>query len=283
MSVANFIPKIWSSSLQIGFQQQAIAAGLTNTEYTGVLAKGNTVQVSEAVDVEIKDYKANGRTTTPDAVATRDNSLVIDQEKNFDFLVDDIDEVQAAGSMDAFTKTAVHGLAMDADRFLFAKAVAGAHADNVIPGAVFDPEDAKAAYNIMKAGRAALNKKNVPHASRYAIINSDFESALLAYDSKFTSATGLDTANQAVREAVIGRILGFNTLVTDNLPGSLAASPVAQAVFVYTPAWHYVSQISKTEAMRANNSFADRLRGLHVYGGKVMRPEAVATFTATTA
>jgi hypothetical protein len=280
MSVKNFIPKVWSASLETNFRAQALATGLTNTQYTGTLAAGNTVQVTTAVDVAIKDYKAAGRTTTPDDVAATDNSLVIDQEKNFDFKIDDIDRAQVAGNLDAYTQSASLGLALDADQHILATLVAQSDNTGAPAGAVFDSEDTKAAYNVIKGLMSTLNKRNVPKQSRWLIANSDFMAPFFSYDSKFTKAQESELSNQAVRDATIGHLLTFNILVTDNLPGSTAG--VAQASAVYTPALHYVSQIQKTEAMRAENSFADRLRGLHVYGAKLLRPQAAATFTATT-
>ena len=280
MTVANFIPKLWDSTLHTAFRRRSLAAGLTNTEYEGILARGNTVQITNLVDVAIKDYKANGRTTTPDPVETTKQDLVIDQEKNYDFLIDDIDAKQAAGSLNGYAESAVYGLAQDADKFLFAKAIAGADANHIIDPAdlAFAADDPKGAYNIVKRARALFNKADVPLEQRWLIMNSDFEAPFLDYDSKFTKA-GEIGGNEGVRQAYIGDILGFKTLVTDNLPGTATDQP--QALFVHTPVWHYVSQFTKSEAMRANDTFADRVRGLHVYGGKVVEPLGVAQYTGT--
>ena len=52
------------------------------------------------------------------------------------------------------------------------------------------------------------------------------------------------------------------------------------AAGIYTPSLAFISQVNKTESMRAENKFADRVRGLHVYGGKITRPTAVQVFKA---
>jgi hypothetical protein len=78
-----------------------------------------------------------------------------------------------------------------------------------------------------------------------------------------------------LREASLGRILGFDTYVSNNLPGT-----TPQAVAFHKSALVYASTIAETEGMRAENKFADRIRGLHVYGGKVTRPTAIQVFTA---
>jgi hypothetical protein len=81
---------------------------------------------------------------------------------------------------------------------------------------------------------------------------------------------------QGLREAALGRLLGFDIYTSENLP--VTAKP--QVLAFYRPAVAYVSQIEKTEAMRATDKFADRLRGLHVYGAKVVRPTAVVSWTS---
>lgn len=274
MSIKNFIPQIWDAALDTEFRAQSLAAGLANRKYQGQLRKGNSVRIFGIDPITIKDYKANNRTTTPDAVTMNNRDLVIDQERSYDFLIDDIDEAQAQGAVEpAYINSAVEGLVEDADRWLWQKAVleAGATVD--------DAGDATApanAYNVVKAARRVLNQANVPAVNRVAIFNSDFEAPFLDYDSKFTKDYEFGT-NTGVREAFIGRLLGFNILVTDRLPGT--GTDQAQAIFGSTDALAYVSQISQSEALRAENSFSDRLRGLHVFGGGVLKPQALVTFT----
>jgi hypothetical protein len=86
-------------------------------------------------------------------------------------------------------------------------------------------------------------------------------------------------ASETLRNATLGRYLNFTIVTSENLP--TVASP--QAVGLYTPTLAYVSQVEKTEAMRAQDKFSDRLRGLHVYGGKVLRNGVgIVTFTDIT-
>ena len=75
--------------------------------------------------------------------------------------------------------------------------------------------------------------------------------------------------------AIIGRLLGFDVVVS---PWGDDSKPTAAGI--YTPALAFISQVNKTESMRAENKFADRVRGLHVYGGKITRPTAVQVFKA---
>lgn len=281
MAITNFIPEIWNAQILEGFRANAVAAGLTNSDYTGDARKGNTVKVTTAVPVTIKDYKTGvledsdenpiSRTTAPDAVSTTQVDLLIDQEKSFDFLIDDIDEVQAAGSLDAFARSASAGLVEDADKYILAQLYA---ATTPITAAAMTTGEA--AWNKIRDIKKALDKANVPQADRNLVINAEAAAVLLGNDSKIT-AVDASGSPSGLRDAVIGRVLGFTVYQTENTPN--VAKP--QMIGFHKSAYAFVSQIQDTEAMRANDTFADRLRGLHVYGGKAVRPTAIAAFTAS--
>ncbi|QDH92111.1 major head protein [Streptomyces phage Dubu] len=273
MAVTSFIPEIWNAQLLTDFREQAVAAALTNREYEGNATSGNVVRINSATAVAVADYKAAGRVTSASAVSTTSQDLLIDQEKSFDFYVDDIDRAQAAGSMDAFTRSAGEGLAEDADKFILATAVTGA--GTALPSANLTPETA---FDVIRDMRKTLNKAKVPGANRVLVVNAEFEAILLSSASKLTS---VDTSGspEGLRNATLGRLLGFDIVTSENLP--TVAAP--QALAFYRPALAYVSQVEKTEALRATDKFADRLRGLHVYGAKVIRPTALVSFTDVTA
>lgn len=272
MAITSFIPEVWNAQLLEDFRAQAVAAALANREYEGNASAGNVVRINTATAVAIDDYKAAGRTTSADAVATVSQDLLIDQEKSFDFYVDDIDRAQAAGSMDVFTRSAGEGLAEDADKFILSTAVTGAGSTTNATAALADGNEA---FDVVRDLRKALTKAHVPNAQRVLIVNAEFEALLLGADSKLTSVD-VSGSPEGLRNAALGRLLGFDVYVSENLP----TVDRPQALAFYRPALAYVSQIEKTEAMRAQDKFADRLRGLHVYGFSVIRPEAVALFTA---
>lgn len=268
MAITNFIPQLWRASLLELWRADNIFATLLDRSYEGLATKGNTVHIPGVVAPAVKDYKANNRTTSADAITDTGVDLLIDQEKNFDFYVDDIDRVQANGSLDVYTQAAATSLVEDSDKFIATKLIQDGA---VLPYSSLSTGDA--AFNIFRDARKKLNKANVPSSMRIAVVNAEFEGLLLGADSKLTAydASG-DTAG--LRNATIGTLLGFRVLTSNNLPES--DSP--QAVFFHPQAAAYVSQIEEVEALRADNKFADRIRGLHVYGGKVVRPEGVAVF-----
>jgi hypothetical protein len=281
MALANFIPTLWSAKMLVSFRQRAIFAALANREYEGEARSGNTVKITGVVDVAVKDYKAGAlpdgaggtlpRTTTPDEITDTTIDLLINQEKNFDFYVDDIDRAQAAGKLTPYTDSAAAGLVEDSDKFLAALLYLQGTA--VVPGA--PATTAATAWNVIRDLRKALNKAKVPMGERVFVANAEFSALLEENDSKLMQANTSGTT-KGLQEAELPRILGFDGFGSENLPTTNKPSIVA----FHKSALAYVSQIEKTEAMRAQNKFADRLRGLHVYGGKVLRPTAVAHWTA---
>ena len=266
MAITNFIPEVWSAAVAGALQETAVLAPICNREYEGDASNGNTVRITGVVPPTIKDYKAAGRTTTAEDISDIGAELLINQERVFDFHVDDVDRVQAAGSFEEWTTAAGRALAEDADRYIAAQAVAGGTASGLAV-----PTDAESAHNVVRDLRKLLNKAKVPAGQRYLVMNAEFEALFLAADAKMTS---VDTSGTpaGLREAIIGRYLGFTVVTSEALP----TTDTPQAIAFWQPALAYVSQITKTEALRSHTKFADRVRGLHVYGAKVIDMYATA-------
>lgn len=268
MAISNFIPELWEAATLMRWENEKVFPALLDRHYEGIATKGNTVHITGVVKPSVKDYKGNGRTTSADAITDTGVDLLIDQEKNFDFYVDDIDRVQAAGSLEDYTNGAADALVDDADQFIADMLVADG---DVLPYSSITTGDN--AFDTFVAARKQLNINKAPTAGRVAVVNAAFEALLLKADSKLTSVDKSGD-NEGLRRATVGMILNFRVVTSNNLPE--VDSP--QALFFHPSAAAYVSQIDKIEALRAENKFADRVRGLHVYGGKVVRPEGVLVF-----
>ena len=280
MTLTHFIPELWSASILENFRRDTVLVGMANREYEKAFTAGSKIHIPGIVDVKVKDYKtgavtASGgtkvpRTTVPDAVESTGIEITIDQEKSFDFLVDDIDAAQANQSLDAYTKSAAAALVEDAETFLTALLTAKGTA---VTG-IANPTDWASAYAAVLKLRGKLSAEKVPAMDRVLLINAAFEEFLLSDGSKLTS---FDKSNMTdgLREAMIGRLLGFDVVTSPWLDNT---KPMAVAF--HKPSVAYVSQVEKTESMRAEQTFADRVCGLHVYGGAVLRPKAIQVFKA---
>lgn len=266
MTIDNFIPEIWSARVAAALQDNSVLGPLFASDYDGEARKGNQVHITGVIPPTVNDYAAgaggNARTTEAEDLDDGGDTVLINQEKSFDFVVDDIDRTQAAGSFEAWTTAAGRALGEDADTYIAAQAVAGGTDQTANVTAV---TNAETAWNCLRDLRKAANKAKIPMNDRVAVMNAEFEAHLLSNDAKLTA---VDTSGTpaALREAIMGRILGMTLVVTNQM-----AENDDPAVFVaWKPALPYVSQIDTVEAMRSHTKFGDRVRGLHVYGGKVL-------------
>jgi hypothetical protein len=277
MAITNFIPELWSAAMLELWVAQNVFPSLVNREYEGLATKGNTVHITGVVIPEVQDYYAAGRTTSPQAITDTGIDLFIDQAKSTDFLVDDIDRAQAAGSLTPYTDAAAYAMVADTDYFIANLLVAqGTALSAGNTGDVSDAADALTpddAFNLLKDARKQLNKANVPPDNRVVVVNAEFEGLLLGAASKLTTFyESNDTAG--LRNATVGQLLAMRVVVSNHLP----AINTPQFVAFNMRGAAFVSQIDQVEAMRDVNSFSDRVRALHVYGGLVVRPEGVVVY-----
>ena len=268
MAVTNFIPTIWSSAILERFNVSNMLIPGLNHEYEGELASGNTVKITGFNTPAIIDYKAAGRVITPAAMVDNTQSLVIDQEKAFSIIKDDIDALQAAGSLDAVSRDAGAALAEDAEATVIAALKAGGTSAGTAAIATAD-----AAYAAVVTIRQALVKAVVPTSDRILAVSPEFASLLLGSASKLTT---FDPAgDEAIRNGVIGRLLGFTVVEHPQLTHT-ANRPAA--IGFHAKSVGYVGQLQKVEAGRMETKIADYVRGLNVFGTKVLRATSVQTY-----
>jgi len=283
MAVDTFIPEVWAAELLVTLEKSYVFGqpGVTNRDYEGDISQyGDTVHIGYLTDPTVATYTKNSTSIDPATLATTDDTMAIDQSKYFAFELDDVDARQVRNSGDLFTKATQRAgslLRDTADQYLATLMAAGA-------GTIFDPlylEDgdtgANSAFRLLRQMRAELTRNNVPTSGRFAIISPDFEGLLLG-DNRFIDASRYGST-EPIRNGEIGRAMGFAIMLSNNLPeGTYAGSPPAYSNYViagHPMATTFAEQISKTEAYRPQNAFSDAVKGLHLYGGKVVRPEAL--------
>lgn len=270
MAIDNFIPEIWSAGVTTAFQKAQVVIPTLNTNYTGEARRGNTVHIIGATTPTIVDYAAEGRTIDAEALSDTSVDLLIDQEKAFSFLVDDVDKVQAAGSFDAWTAAAGGALAEDAEAYVLAQMISGAGTNLNTGGSAVVIDTADEALTALRAIRTQLTKNKVPAADRYVAVNPAFADLIVA---KLSDVAAAGSAGE-LRNGVVGSIYGLTVLETPLF--AEATKPVAVGYHAATVA--FVSQIDDTESLRAQSSFSDIVRGLHVFGSKVVRNAGVVKY-----
>lgn len=278
MSIANFKPEIWSALTLTALRSSLVYAQpqLVNTNYQGeITSQGQSVHITTIGDPTIFDY-ASGDTINYEDVETAGTDLVIDQGKAFAFKIDDVDKAQALVSpMQEMAQNAAYGLRDKADAYV-ASLYTGVAAANTLgsTGAPINtytsPTDA---YNkVLVPLRTKLNRANVPSEGRYLVGSPEFIGSLLS-DDRFIRADASGTT-EGLRNGFVGRAAGFDILESNNTPNPTGDIQVVQAG--YPGAITYAEQILETEALRLQSTIADAIRGLHVYGAKLLRPTGIA-------
>lgn len=280
MAVTSFIPEVWSAALLTTLEEHHVAAqdGIVNRNYEGEISEyGDTVQINTLTDPTIIPYTRNSTDlSSPEVLTTTAQTLVIDQADAFNFLLDDLDRAQvrnAGGLVSEAAQRAAIGLRAEVDTYLF-----GEMADNAgttLPAEDIDSPDE--AFLLLRKLRLALNKENVPKDGRWVVVSPEFETVVLG-DPRFLDASAYGS-NAPIMNGEIGRAVGFRVLVSNNLPEGFIPSAGEVSNFViagHSMATTYAEQISKVEALRSQKAFADIVRGLHLYGAEVVRPEALA-------
>ena len=286
MAVTTFIPELWNARLLYALEKAHVATNLVNRNYEGEISNhGDTVHINTIGAITVKSYTKNTDIDAPETLTTTDQTLVIDQAKYFNFQVDDVDKVQAAGELvDTAMGRAAYALADVSDAYLLGMIAAGAAAGNTI-GSAAAPVAITASNvyeNIVKL-KTKLDKANVPNTGRTIVVPPDVHSLLLL-DDRFAKSTA--TAGQeALINGLVGRIAGFDVYMSNNVKTGTGTdtgkTPYFEITAQITDATTYAEQIIKTEAYRMESRFADAVKGLHVYGAKVTDGTKIAKILAS--
>lgn len=263
MAVTTFIPELWSARLIHALDKAHVATAFVNRDYEGEIKQmGDRVHINNIGDITIKNYvKANG-IAAPDGLDLSKQTLVIDQAKYFNFAVKDVDAAQAAGDMmDAAMGRAAYGMADVVDQFIFGLMESATGTTSVT--------QTSNTYNDCVALAKALDLANVPKAGRKLAVCPEIYAELLM-DKRFA---GNGEASQTFAEnGYVGKVAGFEVYETNNL--------TVKAIATVVDATSFAEQLTEMEAYRPQGDFSDAVKGLNIYGGKVIRPTAIAKLVA---
>jgi len=270
MAITNFISTVWSENLYQALDKQYIAVANCNREFEGdIREKGNTVKICGLGDVNVSNYEKNTDMSSPETLSDNFRTLVIDQAKYFNFQIDDIDRAQSSPKlMEAAMKNAASALANESDRFIYSLYAGAANTitntkvtvDNVI--------------DILIDARTKLFENNVadPHDIVFEVTP---EIAGLILKAKVSLASD---NTDALENGCIGSIGGCKVFVSNNVCREGAAHKCLART---KRAIAYAEQLSEIDAYRPELRFADAVKGLHLYGAKVVYPTEMVLLDLT--
>lgn len=285
MAITRFRPEIWSARLLVALRRNLVYGGpmVVNRDWEGEIAQaGDTVRITSIGDPTIANYTPNSTVITPQELTDAQRTLTVDQAKFFAFKVDDVDARQAAGNVipEAMNRAA-YRLRDTVDQYLagFYTSVPAANqaADVTIDFFAADAAAQAAEWlkfydSVLVPLKVKLDEADVPTEGRYCII-PPWGHGVLLRDNRFINADKAGTT-EGLRNGLVGRAAGFDIMMSNNTPSPEALHNVVTAGT--NIAITLAEQINKTEAYRPESSFSDAVKGLTLYGGKVIRPEGLA-------
>jgi hypothetical protein len=279
MAISAFKPEVWNANLLVALEKSLVyaAPGVVNRDYEGDIANyGDTVHITSLADPTVGTYTPHTDITIEDVDDT-DATLLIDQSKYFAFEVDDVEKRQAFNGGRVLTeqaRKAAYKLRDVADLYVAGLMAAGVDAGNLIAEQTVSVSSTAKAYDVLVDLGVRLDEDNVPDEGRWAVVTPGFY-GLLKKDSRFVG-TG-DAQAAAIRaNGIVGEAAGFSIRKSNNAPNGPGAGAGKLIITGYAGAVTYAEQINKTEAARKEKGFADIVKGLHLYGSKVVRPTGLA-------
>lgn len=285
MSIKNFIPTIWSTKILQHMRDNLVYAGLVNRDYEGeITRRGSSVEVSMPGEVTIKDMpsrtsggaKAIREIDAPEGMEVQKVTLLIDQEKYFNFGVDDVDKVQMnLDLMNSYTESASYGFQSTIEKHVAeimakeAKLVLGSDEQPV----ALTSENIYKQLIKMKVG---LDKANVPPVGRFVVLPPEAEGLLLE-DNKFVYV-GTSSSEDSLKNGKVFRACGFDIAISNNVPVN---DNKYKIIATYKGSTTFAQQLLETKAYSPEKGFGDALKGLVVFGAKVVRPNKIVCMTAT--
>lgn len=280
MSVATFIPEVWAATLLEALKKALVYGMVVNRDYEGEISEsGDTVNINSISRPTISTYTPNSTSIVPEKLTAAQRKLIVDQAKYFAFEIDDVDARQARGDMmPAAMRESAFGLGDVADQFL-AGLYTGVQAANALGTVAVPAATPTAAYDsVLVPLKVKLDEANVPDESRWCVIPPWFHGRLLRDDRFIRADASGDSVAAAIR-GFIGEAAGFALFKSNNTPFPGGDDNIVIAG--YRGAISYAEQIKKVEAYRPEDSFADAVKGLHLYGAKLVRPDGIATCQAS--
>ena len=302
----NFAPSIFSQKVLKFFRRASVAEDITNTDYTGEIENfGDTVNIIKEPTLTVSAY-TRGSVVNPQDLADDQVTMTVDQANAFAFKIDDIEERHSHVNFEALaTSSGAFALKRKFDANILqamsdGAGIAGADDASLSGGltttntslgtasAPINVETDDAGINLMLLMARVLDDQSVPEENRWFVAPPIFYEKMFQAGNKMAEVQVTGDASSNLRNglATPGTLAGFrcykstalnSTAGTDQVTLSGVATDASENVIMagHISSTSTASHIAKTEVVRSTESFSDVVRGLHVFGRKVLRPESI--------
>ena len=289
----NWVPVVYSQKVQKFFRRASVVEDITNTDYAGEIENfGDTVNIVKEPSITVSDY-ARGQTVNTQTLADDKLQLTVDQGSYFAFKVDDIEERQSHVNWEALaTSSGAYSLKRNYDYNVLKNIYDNAATSAANTGTDGSPIDGDAAADtladIISAAKTVLDGGDVPEENRWFVAPPAFYKQLRKAGAKIMDQSVMaDGGASSMRNGMVTDrpLFGFRLYSTNAIAVSSGAASSKtfgsagsnEYAFLYghQGAVATANHIAKTELIRDPDSFSDIVRGLHVFGRKILRSDAV--------
>ena len=292
-----FLPKIYSKKVLNFFRKSSVVEAITNTDYAGeISAFGDSVRIIKEPVISVSDY-TRGSDTTATKLTDQEITLVVDSAKAFKFIVDDIEtNMSHVNFKEVASSSAAYALRDSYDAAVIATmfdGVSSSSPDHVLgtdnatdlAAGTFDGtgnldigfgSSEHDPIDVLARMARLLDEQDVPEEGRWFVAGPQFYEELGKSGSKLLSVD-FNAGQGSIRNGLVssGKLRGFDMYKSNNIAATSSASGKVMAGHISSTAT--ANTILSTEVIRDPSSFGDIVRGLHVYGAKVLRPEALVS------
>lgn len=287
----NFIPEIWSGKLIENFYDATVLSAISNTDYEGEIRNmGDTVNIRSTPEITIKTY-VKGQTLSVENPDKAKLQLVIDKGEYFACVEDDVDQVQSdIALMDQWSKDASERMKIKIDERVLTDLLPDVSASNKgstagrisgdinlgVAGTPVAITSSNVIDTIINMG-TVLDEANAPEQDRFMVIPAKMAGYIKQSDLKDASITG--DGSSPLRNGRLGMIDRFTLYVSHNLKKTSGGE--FSVIGGHKMGFTFASQMTNMETIRSETTFGNIIRGLQVYGYKVVKPEALSTAIVT--
>ena len=292
-----FLPEIYSKKVLNFFRKASVVEAISNTDYAGEISGfGDTVKIINEPEITVYQYE-RGADVTKTVLTDAETTLIVDTANAFKFIVDDIEsQMSHVNFKEVATSSAAYSLRDAFDQGVLAKMFAGVSSSS--PDHIIGSDSATAdatmshatnsvdllgsdgtgvdALDLMARMARLLDDQNVPEEGRYFVAPPSFYEELSQSGSKLLSVD-FNAGQGSIRNGLVssGKLRGFSMYKSNNIADTSNAT--GKVLAGHMSAVSSAQTITSTEVIRDPDSFGDIVRGLHVYGAKVLRPKALVS------
>lgn len=266
MSYENFKPLVWSKYIQHELPKFTVFKQDCDFKFEGEAGQGKRVKILNVGKPTIKKYQPNKDIDSPERIADSSAYLDIDQYDYFNYGMDNIDKAQSMeGVMEALQEETTRALAEAEDTFC---------AKQIALGAGFKTASTKIAT--ADEAKAQIDKLFVQLWSQGVSTKDKLTMYLTPwfYSLFQNKLIELKTNNDdLIKQGILGLYNNARVKMTNNAYNDGTDDYI---ILKTSKAFAYCNGIDKLKPYEPEKGFAEAIKGLNTYGGKMVRPKECA-------